>query len=140
MPAQIIDPRLNQIERKRGILCDLDGTFFAFYSKKDITDPLRFVGEGTILDVTKYNTLPRPELWHGVEITREAVVTGVNNDLTGPVYKMLNKRIREMFTDPKGDPKKTLKDIKDEIKNNRKRFDDSDITNADTFESEFYPQ
>ena len=47
--GEVIDPQLNQTEKKWGILCDVDGTFFAKYIKKDINDPLRFVGQGTKL-------------------------------------------------------------------------------------------
>ena len=138
MPAQVIDPQLNQSERKWGILCDQEGTFFARYNKTNKNDPLRFIGQGTVLDIVSYRNLPRPQLWNGVEITREAVVKSINDELTGPMYKMLNKRIRETLADPNGNPRATLQDIRNEIRNNRKSLDDSDITNADTFESEFY--
>ena len=138
MPAEVIDPQLNQTERTWGVLRDLENHSFAIYRKGDINSELRYVCQGTIVDVDHYGEASPVEPWNGDNLEKEAFGVNVNHELTGPVYAMLNKRMKETFFKNNNSAKDTLKAVRDEIKNKDKHYDDQDITNADSFNSDYY--
>lgn len=133
MPAEVIDPQLNQTEKTWGVLRDLEKNFYAIYRKGDLNSPYRTIGQGTIVDVEKYDKASPAEQWGGGNIADEAFGISINHERTGPVYARLNIEIKEMFSDATGSALTSVIAIQNKMTS-------MNIPNAAQFDSEYFPK
>ena len=120
MSAKSIDPQLNQTEETWGILWDEDYGFCT-YNKGEKDDPLRFIPQGTTLNLLedevdgkskigmKVKMHEIPVMWKGIEIQYHALKVVVDDENTGPVYHYINYHFKKLFN------KKTVDQIQEDL-------------------------